>query len=131
MTPTRAGGTAASEWVIGDLLMRGSPSAPISLATTASTSFDVVTAGESEFSLNVSMTGAADADLTVTVVTLQPDGVTAGPVVPPLQSTASKFAGSTVTFYGNYDVSGVDRIRVTIKNNNAGTQTANYSWKLT
>src|SRR5262245_36612584 len=127
--PTLAGGTAASEWVIGDLLMRGKNSTPVSLATGAQTTFDIACAGESELSLQAILTGAADADLSVTVAALLPDNSVGG-LVPALQSSGPKFAGSTVTYYGNFDVSGVERVRVTLKNNNAATQTLNYSWKL-
>jgi hypothetical protein len=128
--PTTAGGTAASEWRVGDLLTRGTASAiPIGAGQTL-TSKDVDVGGENEMSVGYEMTGGASADLTVTVVPFAADGVTpmANITIPPQASNGPTFAGGVVQYTGTYDVSGYQKVRVQVKNNNAGAQTINYFW---
>jgi|SRR5215831_8634781 len=128
--PTKAGGTAASEWQIGDLLDRGSQSAvPIAAGQTL-VSKDIVVAGDNELTLGYEMTGGASADLTVTVQPFQSDGVTvmANITVPPQASNGPSFANGVVQYTATYDVSGYAKVRISAKNSNAGAQTINNFW---
>ena len=130
--PTVAGGTAASEWAIGAALTKGRITAQ-SLATGASYIADVDTVGDNELSVTAEMTGAANGDLTVSVIPFKGDNVTpmTGVTLTPISSNGPTFASPNVSFNGLYDVSGYPKVRIAIKNNNAGTQTLNeLSWRL-
>jgi hypothetical protein len=75
------------------------------------------------------MTGAANGDLGVSVFPVYSDGTVGTVSLTPLQVTGPTFAGSTVQYTGNYDVSGYDRVRIAVKNNNASSQTLQeFSW---
>jgi len=128
---TKAGGTAASEWTIGDLLDKGSASG-VSLATNATTQQDIVVAGDNELTVNASMTGSAAGDLAITVVPFAADGVTplSNLTLPPMYASTPVFASGTVQQTATYDVSGYQKVRVIVQNKNAGTQTLTWSWQL-
>jgi len=128
--PTLRGGTAAAEWVVGDLLTRGSQSnTPIGAGATI-TSKDIDTAGENEMSIGYEMTGGASSDLTVTIVPFAADGVTpmSNITIPPMASNGPTFANGVVQYTATYDVSGYQKVRIQVKNSNAGAQTVNYFW---
>jgi hypothetical protein len=84
--------------------------------------------------VEVDMNGAAVGDLVVTVQPFDSSGtaVMPGALVPVAQPTPNPaFAGGKVTFWGNFDVSPYEQVRVRIQNNNAGAQTINRaSWRL-
>jgi hypothetical protein len=124
---------AAAEWVIGALLTKGRHTA-VSLVTTATDVIDVDCEQDNELTVMADMNGAASGDLTVTVVPYEDDNITllVNSPLPAIRSSGPTFGGSTVTFTGTYDVSGLTKVRLIAKNNNAGTQTLNrFSWKLT
>jgi hypothetical protein len=131
---TGSGGTAASEWTIGDLLTRGRVAGTPSIASGATTFLDVDCAGDSELTVDAELVGAANGDLAVTVVPYA--GVDnalllSNSPLPVIRSSGPTFAGGVVDFTGTYDVSGVSRCRIVVKNNNAGAQNLNrLSWRL-
>jgi hypothetical protein len=129
--PTKAGGTAASEWQIGDLLDKGSASG-VSLATNATTQQDIVVAGDNELTVNASMTGSAAGDLAITVVPFAADGVTplSNLTLSPMYPSTAVAGGGNVQQTATYDVSGYQKVRVIVQNKNAGTQTLTWSWQL-
>jgi hypothetical protein len=123
---------AAAEWVVGSLLTKGKVLAA-AILTGATNTTDLLCAGDSLLTVEVDMNGAANADLAVTVVPFETDGTTllANAPLPAIRSSGPTFGGSTVNFTATYDVSGVDKVRIIVKNNNAGTQTLNrMSWRL-
>jgi hypothetical protein len=125
--PTAPGGTAASEWQIGDLLTRGvAKNIPIAAGQTL-VSKDVDTAGENEMAVMYEMTGGASADLTVQVQPFKTDGVTplANVTLTPISSNGPTFGGGVVQYQAVYDVSAYAKVRITAKNSNAGAQTIN------
>jgi len=132
--PTVAGGSAPSEWVVGSLLTRGSVVGPISTPSGGTQTLDIDCAGDSELTLQVDQAGAANGDLAVTVVPYEgTDNVTLLPnaPLPVIRSAGPTFAGASVSFTATYDVSGVSKVRVVVKNNNAGAQNLNrLSWRL-
>jgi hypothetical protein len=132
--PTTAGGTAASEWGIGDLLTRGRIAGTPSIASGGTTFVDIDCAGDAELTVMCDLAGAANGDLAVTVVPYEgTDNVTllSNAPLPVIRSTGPLFASGSVSFTGTYDVSGVARVRVIVKNNNAGAQNLNrLSWRL-
>jgi hypothetical protein len=115
------------------LLTRGSQSA-VPIASGASSILDIDCAGDSELTLEVDMTGAAVGDLGLGVFPFEgTDNVTPLPnaAIPAIRSSGVVFSGATVDYTGTYDVSGVAKVRVVVKNNNAGPQTLNrLSWRL-
>lgn len=126
------GPNAAAEWVTGSLLTRGAHTA-VSLPTTTTDFIDVDCAGDSELTVQADMAGAASGDLTVTVVPYESDNTTLNTNAPltAIRASGPTFGGSTVGYEGTFDVSGVSKVRVIAKNNNAGTQTLNrLSWRL-
>lgn len=130
--PTVAGGTAASEWKIGDLLTKGRVTAQ-SLATGATYTVDVDTAGENELAIIAELTGSAAGDLTIAVNPFKGDNVTpiTGVTIPPQTSNGPTLNGGLVQYDGVYDVSAYQKVRITARNNNAGTQTLNeLTWRL-
>jgi len=128
--PTKAGGTAASEWQIGDLLTRGQATAiPIGAGQTL-VSQDVNVGGENELSIGYEMTGGNNSDLSPQVVPFEVDGVTpmSNITIPPQASNGPTFANGVVQYTATYDVSGYAKIRIQVKNGNASAQTINYFW---
>jgi hypothetical protein len=97
-----------------------------SIGPAAVNTTDILCQGDSELTVMVDMNGAASGDLAVTVVPFE----TNAPLTP-IRSTGPTFGGSTVNFTGTYDVSGIDKARIAVKNNNVGAQTLNrMSWRL-
>jgi hypothetical protein len=131
MTPTVAGGTAASEWQIGSLLTKGR-STGTSIATGATFNTDVDTASENELSVLAELTGAAAGDLAVTVIPFKGDNVTplTGITIPPTNSNGPTLIGGVVQYDALYDVSAYPKVRIAVKNNNAATQTLDLSYRL-
>lgn len=132
--PTAAGGSAASEWTVGDLLTRGRQAGTPTIATGGTSFIDVDCAGDSELTVQADLAGSADGDLAVTVVPYEPtDNATLLPnaPIPVIRSQGPKFAGASVSFTATYDVSGVSKVRIVAKNNNAGGQVLNrLTWRL-
>jgi|SRR5215471_11244145 len=91
---------------------------------------DVEVAGTSRFTVLGDLTGAAIGDLAVTVQPYFGDNVTLeGVVLSPLQVVANVLAGGHVSSYAEYDVTGLGRVRILAKNNNAGAQALKVSWR--
>jgi hypothetical protein len=78
------------------------------------------------------MTGAVNGDLGVAVQPYEVDGVTLlGVNLPTVQNVGPTFAGGRVTQFSQYDVTAIDKVRITLTNNNAGAQTVTRaSWRL-
>lgn len=132
--PTASGGTAASEWGVGDLLTRGRVAGTPSIASGGTTFIDVDCAGDSELTINAELAGAANGDLAVTVVPyagLDNTLLLSNSPLPVIRSNGPTFGGAVVDFTATYDVSGCAKCRIIVKNNNAGAQNLNrLSWRL-
>lgn len=132
--PTASGGSAASEFVVGDLLTRGRYPGVPSIAPAGTVFLDIDCAGDSELTIQADLAGAANGDLAVTVVPYEGTDNTvllANAPLPVIRSQGPLFAGASVSFTGTYDVSGVAKCRVVVKNNNVGAQNLNrLSWRL-
>lgn len=98
----------------------GRKSAPLAIAPTVVLPMQVETGGYEEMALEVTMTGAADADLIVAVNPINSAGVVSGVALVPTTSSGPKFVAPNVYYSGMYDVSGHGRVQVTVKNNGAG-----------
>jgi hypothetical protein len=131
---TAAGGSAASEWTVGDLLTRGRVAGTPSIAAGGTTFLDIDCAGDSELTIDADLVATAAGDLAVTVVPYEgTDNATllANAPLPVIRSSGPTLGGGTSSFTGTYDVSGVSRVRVVVKNNNAGAENLNrLSWRL-
>ena len=106
----------------------------ISLLTTATTSYDVECSGGDFLTISGDLTGAAIGDLSITVQPFEQDGVTlAAVVLAPIAaaSPANILIGGHVYAIAKYDITGIGRVRIFWKNNNAGTQTLTRgSWRV-
>lgn len=122
--------SAAYEGYPGNLLTRGKYEG-VAILTGATYDFPgdtnngiVHCEGDSTLTVQGDMTGAANGDLAVTVTPYEADNVTiSGVDLPVVRSQGPTFAGGRVTFIGEYDVTGIESVRIRVKNNNAGTQT--------
>jgi len=121
--------TAAYENYPANRLGGGSKSAQ-SIATGASNTSPVETGGFDELGVEVRMTGAANGDLAVTVFPVDSTGAVSGVALAPISSTGPTFASPNVYFFGTYDISTQGRVVVSVKNNNAATQTAQIDYTL-
>ncbi len=122
---------AAAEWVVGSLLTRGK-TAGQNILTTASDDTDIICQGDSRLSVEVDMAGAAAGDLTVQVIPFEADAATLlGIALAPIRSTGPTLVGGRVVYTADFDVSGFDKVRFRMTNNNVGTQVVNRkSWRL-
>jgi hypothetical protein len=131
MTSTALGFANAAEWVVGTLLNRFKLPSTQSLATNAFYTTSVVTQGWDQLAVSASMSGAASGDMAASVFPVFPDGTVGTVALAPLQQTGPTFTSPNVQWTANYDVSGYDRVQVSVQNKNAGTQTLNQlNWRL-
>jgi hypothetical protein len=113
------------------LLTRGNVLAA-AIAAAGNNDTDILSGGDSTLAVEVEMTGAAVSDLTVSVQPYESDAATVMPVsMPVVQSVGPTVNAGKVYYYAQFDVTGVDKVRLRITNNNAGGQTINRaSWRL-
>lgn len=123
--------SAAAEWVVGSLLTRGK-TAGQNILTAANDDTDILCQGDSRLSVEVDMAGGASGDLTVQIIPFEADAVTLlGVALAPIRSTGPTFAGARVSYVADFDVSGFDKVRFRMTNNNVATQVVNRkSWRL-
>lgn len=127
------GPNAAAEWVLGNTLDKGQATGTAIGAAGGVVDTDIPTVDRSTLTTMVDMTGAVAGDLTITLILLENDGSTSlGAGLAPVRSVGPTAVGGTrVTFYGEWDVSGLDKVRLRVVNNNAGPQTiTRLSWRL-
>lgn len=88
--------------------------------------------GASTLIIEADMTGAANGDLAVQVNPYEVDQATIMPIaVPKVQDVGPTLNGGNVYYYGQFDVTGIDAVRVRLTNANVGAQTINRaSWRL-
>jgi hypothetical protein len=97
-----------------------------SLAAGASYNADVEVDSATWLVVQADMNGAVAGDMAVTVTPYEADNVTlSGVTLTAVTTTGPTFAGGKNTYYGKFDVTGLRRVRASVKNNNAGTQTLN------
>jgi hypothetical protein len=126
--------TANYNALAGSPLTRGriQPDGTTINGTTTLTSGLIDVSGTDEIVVMVEITGAVSGDLAVTVLPVEADNVTNLPniTVPAVQSQGPTFGGAKVSFFGRYDVSAMEYVRIAITNNNAGTQNIiRASWR--
>lgn len=85
--------------------------------------------GNSTLVLEVDMSGGAAADLTVQVNPVSEDGEIFPLAQPAVQSIGPTLVSGRVYFWGAWDVTAQQRVRVRITNNNVGAQAFDYSWR--
>lgn len=113
------------------LLDRGSQ-ANLAIAAAQTIGEDVITQDRSTLVVEVDMTGGAVGDLTIAVQPYEADNATLMPIgVPQVQGVGPTLSGGHVYQYAQFDVTGVDRVRILVTNNNVAGQTiTRKSWRL-
>jgi len=93
---------------------------------------DIITQNWNTLVVEVDMTAGAAGDLVVSLFPFEGDNFTVMPIaIPPANSVGPSLSGGHDYYYGEFDVSSLDKARIRITNNNAGTQTINrWSWRL-
>jgi len=131
--PTAAGGTAASEWVIGAPLNKAmSKNVPIGAGATVTSAIVEIGPSNAELTVDYEMTGGASSDLTVSVYPCKSDGTPMGVSLTPIRSVGPTQAAGVVSYSATYDVSGLYKVQIQGKNSNASAQTINeVSWRVT
>lgn len=88
--------------------------------------------GASTLVIEVDMTAGAAPDLGIQVNPVEADQLTVMPVaVPKVQEVGPTLQGGHDYYYGQFDVTALELVRVRLTNNNAGTQTiTRASWRL-
>lgn len=104
-----------------------------SIGTGATVAMDVPCGGTDFVTVEADMTGAASGDLGITVIPYEADGNTLMATTLPAVGGvgyAPTFVTNRVTAVQQYNVQGIDKVQVQLKNNNAGTQTiTRASWR--
>lgn len=102
---------------------------PGSVGATTTVTLDVLCTEREELVVTLDANGAASGDWTVVVVPFESDGTTVMPaataVVPAVQSSGPTFSGGKVGFYGRYDISGLGKVQVQVRNTTAGALNLN------
>lgn len=128
------GWASAAAWTHAEQLLTKGKTAPggIPILTGATQNVDIITAGDDELNVSVDMTGAVIGDLTVAVYPFEGDNSTVMPVplTPIYAPSPVVFATGHCYYTAKFDVTGYQKVRLAIKNNNAGTQTLVYNWNL-
>lgn len=126
--------TANYNALAGSLLTRGKLQPDgTAIGAGATLGTDVACEGDSTLVVEVDMTGGAAGDLTVVVVPYEADNVTlmTGIVLPVVQANGPVLNAGAVRYYAQFDVTGVERARVNLTNNNVAGQTlTRSSWRL-
>ena len=99
----------------------------VAILTGVTATYDVNTSDFDNATILVSQTGAAITDLVVTVFVLDTTGtphqIALAPAVTP---PAQVIVGGAVLAVQQYDLRGIDGIRINVKNANAGSETTNF-----
>lgn len=99
----------------------------------ATITMDVPCGGTDFVTVEADMTGAASGDLAITVIPYESDGNTLmGVTLPAVGGVgyAPTFGAGRVTAVQQYNVQGIDKVQVQLKNNNVGAQTiTRASWR--
>jgi hypothetical protein len=93
---------------------------------------DVMCVGDSSLIVEVDMTGAANGDVVLTVLPFEADNVTVMPItLTPVSAVGPTLAGGHVYYYAQFDVTGLEKVRVRLNNANAAPQTiSRMNWRL-
>lgn len=112
------------------LLTRGSAQG-VSVGTTVNTDIALDCGGDGTLVVEADMSAGAAGDISVVVNPVtEPDGEIFPIAQPPLQSVGPTLVGGRTYFWGQWDVTAQQRVRIRITNNNVGTQSLDYSWRL-
>jgi hypothetical protein len=93
---------------------------------------DAPVGGAETLTVMADMSGAAAGDLGISVFPYEADGVTIQPVsLLPMANVGypPTLAAPRVVSEEEYDVRGIDKVQIQAKNNNAGAQSINLSWR--
>lgn len=119
--------------LVGQTLSRGKNLANQSVPTGQTVTLVAPVGGSDVLTVEASMTGAASGDLGLQVFPYAADGVTVlGTPLPAVSGIgyAPTFATPNVAAVQQYNVQGIDKVSIQAKNNNAGTQPMNVSWRV-
>lgn len=127
-----AGLNAAAEYTHAETLLTRGTALAKSVVTTGTYDTDILCQGASVLVVQVQMTGAAAGDLTTSLFPFESDNATVAPIsIPPMNSVGPTLNGGKVYYYAEYDVNALEKARLRVTNNNAGTQTIDrLSWHL-
>lgn len=95
----------------------------------ASSDLFIECGGNSTLVLEVDMSAGAAADLSVQVNPVSEDGEVFPVAQPAVQSIGPTLASGRAYFWGQWDVTAQQRVRVRITNNNVGAQSFDYAWR--
>lgn len=119
--------------LVGTTLTRGRTATNQSIGSGATINMDASVGPYDVLTVLADMTAGVVGDLAVQVFPYEADGLTVSAV--PLAPVTG--AGGTATFTGGhsyydqqFNVQGLDKVRIAVKNNNAGAQTLNASWRV-
>lgn len=104
----------------------------VSLATGASQTMQADVQNWDVLTVNADLTGTAAGDLTIQVFPVAPDGSSIeGTPLPAVTGVgfAPALQAGHVQAVQQFNVQGLDKVNVVIKNNNAATQTLNATWR--
>lgn len=135
LMPTVSGGTGASEWVTGALLTRGiGLPAGTAIAAGQTLTFDVDCAGDDQLDLFINMTGGVAGDLAVSVKPYRGSNnatIYGGMFAVVTRASGPTFSGAAISYDAQFDVSGFNKVQVSIQNNNVAGQVINEAtWRL-
>jgi hypothetical protein len=113
---------------------------PLTRATTAGQAIanganfdqDIMCVGDSSLIVEVDMTGGASGDVVLTVLPFEADNATVMPItLPPVSSVGPTLNGGHVYYYAQFDVTGLEKVRVRLNNANVAPQTiTRMNWRL-
>jgi len=121
--------TAAYENYQPTPLTRGSTTG-VSVGTGVNTDILVECGGASTLVVEVDQSGSASGDIAVVVNPVSEDGEVYPVAQPAVQSVGPTLVSGRTYYWAQFDVTAQQRVRIRITNNNAGTQSLDYSWRL-
>lgn len=126
------GVNAAAEYTHAETLLTRGKVTAVPLAPGASTTIDLLCGGDATLVVEAELTGAANGDLVISLRPFRSDGtLLASAPITAVRASGPTFSGGLVQYYGEFDVSSLDKVRITLQNQNVGAQTLNWaSWRL-
>lgn len=121
--------TAAFENYPGALLTRGNVQA-LSVGTGVNTDVLVECGGDSTLVVEADQAASASGDLSVSVNPVDEDQDVYPLAQPAVQTVGPTLASGRTYFWGKWDVTSQQRVRIRFTNNNVGTEDLDYSWRL-
>lgn len=119
--------------LIGTTLSRGKTPTNLNVGAGVTTNLDAAVGGSDVVTAEADLTGSAAGDLTIQCFPYAADGVTVlGTSLPAISGVGyvPALVSGHVSAVQSFNVQGIDKVRFAFKNNNAGAQTLNASWRV-